>query len=102
MDDVTPMHNPPHPGEFITTVYLEPAGLSGRELAGRLGLSPSTVSRLLAGTSRMTPDMAVRLSEVLGRSPQSWLIMQNSHDLWLIRKRDTRPKLAPLELPKVS
>lgn len=96
------MFNPPHPGEFITSVYLEPAGLSGRELADRLSLSPSTVSRLLAGKSRLTPDMAVRLAEVLGRSAESWLTMQNTHDLWVVRQRTTRAQLAPLRLPKVS
>jgi addiction module HigA family antidote len=43
------MHNPPHPGEFITEVYLEPNGLSGRELAAKLGVAPSTLNRVLTG-----------------------------------------------------
>ena len=34
------MHNPPHPGEFISAVYLEPNELSGRELAAKLGVAP--------------------------------------------------------------
>jgi addiction module HigA family antidote len=75
------MHNPPHPGEFITEVYLEPHGISGRELAERLGVSPSTLSRVLNGTSRISPEMALRLAQVLGRSPQSWLAMQDAVDL---------------------
>ena len=41
------MHNPPHPGEFIAEVYLEPNGISGRDLASRLGVSPSTLNRVL-------------------------------------------------------
>ena len=41
------MHNPPHPGEFIAQVYLEPNGLSGRELALKLGVAASTLSRIL-------------------------------------------------------
>lgn len=81
------MFNPPHPGEFITEVYLKELGLSGRDLAESIGVSPSTVSRVLAGTSRVTPEMALRLSKALGRTPESWLHMQDTHDLSVARKR---------------
>ena len=77
------MHNPPHPGEFITETYLEPNGISGRELAEKLGVAPSTLSRVLKGSSRVTPEMALRLSVALGRSPESWLAMQDVYDLWV-------------------
>lgn len=76
------MHNPPHPGEFITAVYLEPNDISGRELAAKLRVSPSTLNRILTGTSGVTPEMALRLSKCLGRSAESWLAMQHSYDLW--------------------
>lgn len=76
------VHNPPHPGAFITEVYLEPNGLSGRELALKLGVAASTLSRVLKGASGVSPEMALRLSKALGRSPESWLAMQYSHDLW--------------------
>ncbi|TFH48058.1 MAG: addiction module antidote protein, HigA family, partial [Lysobacterales bacterium] len=75
------MHNPPHPGEFIAAVYLEPNGISGRELAAKLRVSPSTLNRVLTGTSNVTPEMALRLSKCLGRSAESWLAMQHSYDL---------------------
>ena len=81
------MHNPPHPGEFIAEVYLEPNGISGRELASLLDVAPSTLNRILKGASGVSPEMALRLSKTLGRSPESWLAMQYSHDLWLARKR---------------
>ncbi len=81
------MHNPPHPGEFIVAVYLEPNEISARELAAKLGVAPSTLSRILNGTSAVTPEMALRLSKCLGRSPESWLAMQQAHDLWRARKR---------------
>ena len=80
------MHNPPHPGEFITEIYLEPNGISGRELANKLDVAASTLSRILKGSSRVTPEMALRLSKAIGRSPESWLAMQDAHDLWLARQ----------------
>ncbi len=80
------MHNPPHPGEFISSVYLEPNNISGRELAKALDVAASTLSRVLSGGSRVTPEMALRLSKALGRSPESWLAMQDAHDLWLARQ----------------
>ena len=81
------MHNPPHPGEFIREIYLEPFGLSSRFLATELDVSPSTVSRVFQGTSGISPEMALRLSKALGRSPESWLAMQDNYDLWQARQR---------------
>jgi addiction module HigA family antidote len=81
-----PMHNPPHPGEFIRQVYLLPFELTGRQLAARLGVSPSTLNRVLSGRSGVSPEMALRLSKALGRSPESWLTMQINHDLWQVRQ----------------
>ena len=81
------MYNPPHPGEFITEVYLEPNGISGRELATKLDVAPSTLSRILKGSSRITPEMALRLAKAIGRSPESWLSMQDNHDLWVARQQ---------------
>ena len=80
------MHNPPHPGEFITEVYLEPNNLSGRELAAKLAVAASTLNRILTGTSGVSPEMALRLSKALGRSPESWLAMQYNHDLWQAKR----------------
>lgn len=76
------MHNPPHPGEFIQEVYLEPNEFSSRELSSKLGVAASTLSRILKGSSGISPEMALRLSKAIGRSPESWLAMQDNHDLW--------------------
>jgi addiction module HigA family antidote len=92
------MHNPPHPGEFITAVYLEPNGISGRELAARLDVATSTLSRILKGVSRVTPEMALRLAKAIGRSPESWLAMQDAYDLWLARQNVNLQKVSRLEL----
>lgn len=80
------MHNPPHPGEFITDVYLEPNHISGRELAVKLGVAASTLSRVIKGSNRVSPEMALRLSKALGRSPESWLALQYNYDLWQARQ----------------
>ena len=80
------MHNPPHPGAFIQEVYLTPNGISGRELAIQLGVAASTLNRVLNGTSGVSPEMALRLSKALGRSPESWLTMQHNYDLWQARQ----------------
>jgi antitoxin HigA-1 len=81
------MHNPPHPGEFITEVYLKPNNLSARELASKLGVAASTLHRILIGSSSVSPEMALRLSKALGRSAESWLSLQYNHDLWRARRR---------------
>lgn len=81
------MHNPPHPGEFILSTYLEPYGLSCRYLASRLDVSASTLNRILKQQSGISPEMALRLAKAVGRTPDSWLAMQNAYDLWQARKR---------------
>ena len=76
------MFDPPHPGAFIQEVYLEPNGMSGRELALKLGVAASTLSRVLSEARGVSPEMALRLSKALGRSAESWLTMQDNYDLW--------------------
>ncbi len=76
------MHNPPHPGEFIRSVYLEPFAITGRHLAAKLDVSPSTLNRVLKSQSGISPEMALRLSKTVGRSPESWLALQHQYDLW--------------------
>lgn len=93
------MHNPPHPGEFITGIYLEPNGISGRQLAATIGVASSTLSHLLNGSSRVTPEMALRLSKALGRSSESWLAMQNNYDLWVTRKTADLDQVGKFVLP---
>lgn len=81
------MYNPPHPGEFIEEIYLKPFRLSSRFLAEKLGVAPSTLNRVIKKQSGVSPEMALRLSKVIGRSPESWLTMQDNYDLWQARQR---------------
>lgn len=80
------MHNPPHPGEFIREVYIEPNNMTGRQLAAKLDVSPSTLNRILQGRSNISPEMALRLTKALGRSPESWLLLQVNYSLWQARQ----------------
>jgi len=93
------MFNPPHPGEFIREVYLEPLGVSPRSVALRLKVSPSTFSRLIKGESAISPGMALRLAKCLGRSPESWLHMQDSYDLWQAKQTTNLTEIEPLIMP---
>jgi addiction module HigA family antidote len=76
------MHNPPHPGETIRALCLEPLSLSVTEAAKALGVSRKALSSLVNGRSGITPDMAVRLSIAFDTTPESWLIQQMQYDLW--------------------
>lgn len=81
------MYNPMPPGEFIAEIYLRPKNISARQFAKQLGVSASTVHRLLNGQGKITPEMAERLSKVLGRSVDSWIRLQEIQDRWQERLR---------------
>ena len=80
-------HKPMHPGEFIQRVYLEPFELGIREVAKALNVSPSTLSRLVNGKSDIVPNMALKISKVLGRSPESWMQMQDNYSLFQAKQK---------------
>ena len=76
------MHDPPHPGAFIRRQCLEPLGLTVTEAAKGLAVSRNTLSLLLNGRLGISPEMAIRLSQAFGGSPESWLQQQMQYDLW--------------------
>lgn len=76
------MHNPPHPGEILRELCLEPMGLSVTEAAEALGVSRKTLSTIINGRAGISPEMAIRLSKAFGTSPESWLNQQQQYDLW--------------------
>ena len=76
------MHHPPHPGEIIREFCIEPLHLSVTEAANALGVTRKTLSALLNGRSGISPEMALRLSKVFGRTPEGWLRSQLQFDLW--------------------
>ena len=76
------MHNPPHPGEVIRELCIEPLGLTVTEAADGLGVSRKTLSALVNGRFGISPEMAIRLSKAFGGSAESWITQQAQYDLW--------------------
>jgi len=76
-----PMNNPPHPGGFVLRQCIEPLGLTITDAAAALGVTRSTLSELVNGKRGISPEMAVRLSEVFGGSAESWLVQQAQYEL---------------------
>jgi len=85
------MHNPPHPGEILKSLCLEPLGLSVTDAAEALGVSRKTLSAILNGRAGISPEMAVRLSIAFDTTAESWLNQQTQFDLW--RAEQSRKQL---------
>ena len=90
------MHNPPHPGEIIRDLCLEPLGLSVTAAASALGVSRKTLSSILNGRSGVSPEMALRLSRAFSTTPESWLNQQIQYDLWNVKKDNKGIKVKKL------
>ena len=81
------MHNPPHPGEAVRELCLEPLGLTVTGAAEGLGVSRKTLSELVNGRAGVSPEMAIRLAKAFGGNPEAWLTQQMHYELWRARKR---------------
>jgi len=90
------MHNPPHPGEVLKELCLEPLGLSITDAAEALGVSRKTLSSILNGRAGISPEMAVRLSIAFETTAESWINLQSQYDLWLAEKDRKRLKVQKL------
>lgn len=76
------MHNPPHPGEVLRDLCLEPLKISVTDAAKALGISRKTLSSILNGRAGISPEMAIRLAMAFDTTPESWLNQQMQYDLW--------------------
>ena len=90
------MHNPPHPGEVIRGLCLEPLEISVTDAAEALGVARKTLSAILNGRAGISPEMALRLSIAFNTSPESWLNQQIQYDLWLAKKDKKRLRVKRL------
>jgi addiction module HigA family antidote len=81
------MHDPPHPGEIIKELCLEPLGLSVTDAAKGLGVTRKALSELLSGHAGVSPEMAIWLEQAFGSTAETWLKMQLEYDLWQAKQR---------------
>jgi len=88
------MHNPAHPGEIVQE-YMEGFGLTVSALAAHLKITRANLSRMIHGKTGVSAEMAVRLSEAFGTSPEVWIRMQANYDLAKVL-RNRRVKIARL------
>jgi addiction module HigA family antidote len=84
------MHNPPHPGEVLRQLCLEPTSLTVTDAARSLGVSRKALSSIVNGHTGISPEMAIRLSIAFNTSAESWLNQQLQYDLWHAEKNRTR------------
>ena len=91
------MHNPPHPGEVLNELCLQPLGLSITRAAKALGITRKTLSLLLNGHAGVSPTMAIRLAMSTDTTPESWLNMQTAYDLWQVKRKAKLLKVQRLE-----
>ena len=90
------MHNPPHPGEVLRELCLDPLGLTITDAAAALGVSRKTLSAILNGRAGISPEMAIRLSIAFNTTPESWLNQQSQYDLWVARQGSPKMKVQKL------
>ena len=91
-----PMHNPPHPGEVLKELCLDPLGVSVTHAAKALGISRKTLSSILNGRAGISPEMAVRLSIAFDTTAESWMNQQLRYDLWHAEQHRGELKVVPL------
>jgi addiction module HigA family antidote len=92
------MNNPPHPGEVLRKLCLEPLGLNVTKAAKALGVSRSTLASLLNGQTGISPEMAVRLSIAFETTAESWMNQQVQYDLWQARQHSGELQVTRLTL----
>ena len=91
------MHNPPHPGEVLRELCIEPLGITVTDAARSLGVSRKTLSAILNERAGISPEMAIRLAKAFDTTAESWLNQQMKYDLWV-----TSQSLGEVDVEKLS
>jgi len=90
------MANPPHPGEILWNLFLEPEGITISKASAALGVTRKHLSKIVNCHVGVTPEMALRLEMAFGVSAESWLGHQNAYDLWVAGQQKNQLKVTPL------
>src|SRR5690348_8244646 len=85
---ITSMKNPPHPGDFIRTEIIEPAGLTVTAAAKALLVSRPALSSLLNGKADLSGDMALRIEKAFGVKMDTLMRMHSAYDIAKTRSRE--------------
>ncbi len=91
------MHAPLHPGEHVKDILINGAGLSVTEAARHLGVTRTSLSRLINGHAGISAEMALRMSKLLNTSIEFWMNIQAQYDVWMVSKRTNEIKVEPLD-----
>ena len=91
------MHNPPHPGEVLRELCIDPLGLTVTEVAKALGVSRKTLSSILNCRAGISPEMAIRLSIAFDTTAESWLSQQIQYDLWQAERKRKKLRVERLD-----
>lgn len=81
---------PTHPGEILHEEFLKPLGMTQTALSAKMGIPIQRVNTLIAGKRSVTAETALLLARALGTSPQFWMNLQTSFDLWAAEQRLAR------------
>jgi len=93
------MKSPPHPGDFIRTEIIEPAGLSVTAAAAALQVSRPALSSLLNGKANLSGEMALRIEKAFGVRMDTLMRMQSAHDIAQTRKREREIRVRRIHTP---
>ena len=93
-----PMKNPPHPGKVILEECIKPLDLTIAQAAKGLGITRTSLSRLINGHNGISPEMAFRLAKAFGGSPESWLRQQMNYDLAKVQKNAGKLQIEKFEM----
>ena len=91
------MHNPPHPGEILRNLCLDPLGITVTDAAVALGVSRKTLSSIINGRAGISPEMAIRLAKGFDTTPESWLKQQMQYDLWVAEQHTKKLRIQRLK-----
>ena len=91
------IHKPLHPGILVKDALIDNTGLSVTEAADHLGVTRTTLSRLLNGHAGISPEMAIRLSKFFKTSVESWMNLQVQYDIWVAQKKSKHIRVEPFD-----
>lgn len=87
---------PNHPGMILNELYIEPLGINLQKLADRLGIARNTLFKIRSGMAGITPSLAISLAEAFDTTPQLWLNLQQTYDLWVEENEYKHPQIKPI------